>query len=687
MQKKEAQKRIEKLKELINHHRYLYHVHDKEEISIEALDSLKKELFDLENKFPSFRTPDSPTQRVEGKALDQFPKKRHYTRMLSLQDAFDENDLEDFKNRVSKLIKTDNFDFFCELKIDGLAVELIYENGILVSGSTRGDGVVGEEVTQNIKTIESIPLSLRSSENFTKKEKNISTSNSWVNQKKSVVVRGEVFITKKEFQLLNKKREKENLPVYANPRNTAAGSIRQLDPKITMNRNLDFFAYDLAADISEGETVTPFGIKTHKDKHSALRALGFKVIPHEKRCKNLQEIDQFYKQILQIRDSLLYEIDGIAIFVDDNIFFEKLGFVGKAPRGTIAYKFPLEQRTTVVEDVLFQVGRTGAITPVAVLSPVSLSGATISRATLHNEDEIERLGLKIKDTVIVGRAGDVIPRVIKVLKELRTGKEKKISFPENCPLCNSKLVRPKGEAKWYCKNTDCYGVRREKFTHFVSKKGFDIDGVGEKIVDQLLLNGVISDPLEIFTLKKGDLLLLERFAEKSAENVILAINSKKTIPLSRFIYSLSINGVGEQTSRILSDHFKDLSKLKQASIEQLSSISDIGPVTAENIFKFFREKNNISLLSRIDQLDINIKQDYSGNILKGKTFVITGTLPNISRENAKEMVINSGGKVSSSVSKATDYLLCGENPGSKFDKAKQLKVKIITEEEFKNIIE
>ncbi len=635
MNEESAKKRIEKLRETINYHRYLYHVLNKEEISQSALDSLKKELYDLESDFPHLVTPDSPTQRVEGEPLKEFKKVDHYKRMLSLQDAFSEEDMLDFEKRIKRITPDKKIDYFCELKIDGLAVELVYEDGVLKTGSTRGDGVVGEDVTQNIKTIEAIPLRLFDPE---KKEE------------KKVVVQGEVFISKEEFFRLNKEREKEDLPLYANPRNIAAGSVRQLDPKIPASRNLDFFAYDLA---------TPFGTKTHKEKHEILRSFGFKTVDRERYCPDMSAVFDFYKEVEKERDSYYYQIDGVAVFVNDNHLFNYLGVVGKAPRGGIAYKFPLEQSTTIVQDVHFQVGRTGAVTPVAVLKPVSLGGVTVSRATLHNEDEIRRLGVKIKDTVVVGRAGDVIPRVVKTIPEMRTGKEKKIVFPSNCPLCESKLVRPEGEARWYCKNKSCSGTAKERLYHFVSKKGFDIEGLGEKAVAKLFDEGVVSNPSEFFTLREGDLMPLERFADKSAKNIIESIENRKRISLSKLLQAISIPNVGEETARLLSFYFKSLESIYRASLEDLSSIPDIGPVTAKNIYSFFQDKKNRKMIEEIKDSGVEIEEEERGSDLQNKTFVITGSLESLKREEAEEKIFLKGGKVSSSVSLKTNYLVAG----------------------------
>ena len=667
MREKDVGKRIEKLRETINHHRYLYHVLNKEEISSSALDSLKKELYDLESDFPHLITPDSPTQRVEGKPLKEFKKIRHYRPMLSFQDAFSESDMEDFEKRIKRIID-EEIDYFCELKIDGLAVELIYENDIFINGSTRGDGIIGEDVTQNLKTIESIPLRL------------------YGGKKRSVVVRGEVFISKKEFLKLNKKREKEALSLYANPRNIAAGSIRQLDPQVPAKRKLDFFAYDLVADKDKGEVINPFKAETHQEKHQILREIGFKTVDREKYCKDLKEVFDFYKKIEKERDSYSYQIDGIAVFINNNRIFENLGVAGKAPRGGIAYKFALEQGTTVIEGVVFQVGRTGTITPVAVLKPLSLGGVTVSRATLHNEDEIKRLGVKIKDTVIVGRAGDVIPQVVKPLTELRSGEEKKIVFPSLCPLCNSKLIRPEGEARWYCKSKKCKGTRKGRLYHFVSQKGFDIEGLGKKAIEKLFEEKIISTPDDIFSLKEGDLLPIERFAEKSIKNLIQAIEERKKIPLSKFLQAISVPYVGEGAARALSYHFKTIENIINASSENILEINDIGPVTAESVYDFFKKEKNIELLEKLKKLGVVIEKEERSKKLEGKVFVVTGTLTTIKREEAEEKISRLGGRASSSVSKNTDYLVRGENPGSKAEKAKELGVKIINEEEFKKML-
>ncbi len=704
MTKDEAKKRIEKLKKVINHHRYLYHVHDRQEISEAALDSLKKELFDLEKLFPALLTPDSPTQRIGGKPLEKFEKIRHPEPMFSFNDAFSEDDMKDWLERISKLLTTEEkseIDFFCELKIDGLAIELIYEQGIFKTGSTRGDGIIGEDVTQNLKTIEAIPLKLeiRNRASFGSegvKEGKVLFDCLKLEIPSRLVVRGEAFIPKKEFERLNKEQIKKNLSPYANPRNVAAGSIRQLDPKVTASRRLDSFAYDLVTRaVAKGEEedlsslTTDLGQKTHQEKHQILKALGFKTNPHNKYCKNLKEVFDFHKASQKLREKLSYEIDGIVVIINPNKIFEKLGVVGKAPRGAIAYKFPLKQATTIIKDIIIQVGRTGALTPVAILKPAKVGGVTISRATLHNEEEIKKLGVKIGDTVIVGRAGDVIPDIIKVLPELRTGKEKVFRMPKKCPACGVKIIKPSGEVVWRCPNPKCSAQLREYFRHFISKGAFDISGLGPKIVDRMIDEGLVSDPADLFLLEKGDLLPLERFAEKSVKNLIGAIQSRKKIQLSKFIYALGIRNVGEETSMDLADYFGSLEKLKKANPGELQKVMDIGPVVAKSIYDWFSQKSNLEFLEKLKKVGIRIenpKIKTKSLKLKGKVFVLTGSLENMTREEVKEEIRLLGGEISESVSKKTDFVIVGKEPGSKFEKAKNLGVKTIEEKEFLKLI-
>ncbi|KPJ57462.1 hypothetical protein AMJ49_00840 [Parcubacteria bacterium DG_74_2] len=687
LSKTEVKKRIKKLKKLINYHRYLYHVLDKQEISDAALDSLKRELFDLEQKYPEFITPDSPTQRVGGKPLKEFEKVKHPEPMLSINDAFSEKDMENWLERISKLLtqeQIEKINFYCEPKLDGLAIELIYKDGILSIGSTRGDGIIGEDVTQNLKTIEAIPLRLRDEEKVVREleKEGLGEIAQNVRKKgyKEVIARGEVIITKKEFEKVNKQQKKADLSTYANPRNLAAGSIRQLNPKITAERNLDSNLYGL---------ITDFGQKTHQQEHKILQVLGFKTNnKHNKCCRNLKEVFGFHDYWQKNREKLSYEIDGIVVNINSNKIFKKLGIIGKAPRGAVAFKFPFKQATTRVLDIKVQVGRTGALTPVAILEPVKVGGVTISRATLHNEDEIKKLGVKIGDTIIVGRAGDVIPDVIKVLPELRTGKEKKFSIPKKCPVCETETIRQEGEVVWRCPNPKCFAKQRRYFYHFSSKGAFDIAGLGPKIIDRLIEEGLVSDPADLFKLEEGDIIPLERFAEKSAKNLISAIQSKKKITLSRFIYALGIRNVGEETASDLAEHFGSLEKIKKATLEKLQNIMDIGPVVAESIFDWFSQKKNLAFLEKLKAVGIVIIEERKPRYqpLKVKTFVLTGILTTMTREEAKEKIRLLGGEISESVSKKTDFVVAGKDPGNKYEKAKKLGIKIISEKEFLRMI-
>ncbi|MFZ3073944.1 MAG: NAD-dependent DNA ligase LigA [Minisyncoccales bacterium] len=684
MSKQEAKERIAKLARLINHYRYAYHILDKPEISDEALDSLKKELFDLEALWPDLVSPDSPTQRVAGRPLAKFTKYSHKSPMISFNDAFLAQDINDWLDRAKRLLsdaEIKKIDFFCEPKLDGLAIELIYENGSLKVGATRGDGRIGENVTQNLKTIEAIPLRLRSADEIVAGlrasglEKMAAAAS---NGLKEVIVRGEVVITAREFDRINKKQMENGLPQFANPRNLAAGSIRQLDPKITASRHLDSNCYALVSD---------YGQITHEEEHKFLEIAGFKTNnKFSKYCPALADVFAFHEYWYKNRKNLPYEIDGIVVAINDNAIFKKLGVAGKAPRGAIAYKFPLKQTTTIVEDILVQVGRTGALTPVAVLNPVAVGGVMISRATLHNEDEIRRLGLKIGDTVVVGRAGDVIPDILKVLPELRTGREREFRMPKTCPICGGRVAKKEGEAVWRCANLECFAVQKRNLDHFVSRAAFNIDGMGPKIIEHLIDEGLIRDAADIFNLKEGDLVPLERFAEKSAKNLVEAINQKKRITLPRFVYALGIRNAGEQTSRALSDSFGSFGKIRIASLEDLRGVADIGPVVAESIREWFAKPENLRLIDKFFDAGIKIEPyEKADGRLRGLSFVITGTLESMSRQNAKDIVRGLGGVAIETVSKNTDYLVAGKNPGSKFAKARKLGVKIINEKEFKEI--
>lgn len=686
MNKTEASARIDKLKELINKYRYSRLVLDKLLVEEHIEDSLKKELFDLEQQYPDLVTPDSPTQRVGGQPLDKFEKFTHPARMLSFNDAFNPEDMNDWVARMERIesnaVKSG---FYCELKIDGLAIELIYRDRLLSVGSTRGDGFVGENVTQNIKTIEAVPLSLNGDEEILdelKKSKRSHLIKYFEDNglPSEIVVRGEVFIGLEMFKKVNEEQKKAGEVTYANPRNLAAGSLRQLDSSITANRKLNSFAYSL---------VTDMGQQVHEDEHIILHALGFKTNSHNKFCKNIEEVNDFRNKWEVERDGLDYEIDGVVVLVNDNSIFDGLGIVGKAPRAGIAYKFAPKQATTIVEDIFVSVGRTGALTPIAMLKPVEIGGTTVSRATLHNEDEITRLGLKIGDTVVVGRAGDVIPDIISVLPELRTGKEKFFKFPSKCPVCNEAVERKDGESAYKCVNNDCPAQRREAIYHFVSKAGVNMDGLGPKIIDQLMDVGLIADSADLYKIKKEDLLNLDRFADKSADNLISTIDDHRKISLDRFIYSLGIPNVGSETARDLAKNFKTLEKIKEASIEDLNAIENIGDVVAEAIFGWFNKKANQKLLEKFEKVGVQVLVFKESNIpqkLAGMTFVLTGTLPTLSREEAEELIRKFGGEVSSSVSKKTSYVLAGDNPGSKIDKARDLGIKIISEADFISMV-
>lgn len=675
---KAAKERIEKLKKLINRYRYERLVLNREEISPEAEDALKKELFDLEQQFPDLATPDSPTQRVGGKPLRQFVKVRHEQPMLSFNDAFGEADMRAWllrlENYLGRSVRADKEgSFYCELKLDGLAIELVYENGILVRGSTRGDGQVGEDVTQNLKTIEAIPLTLHG------------TSKRDV--PKHLVVRGEVFMNKRDFARLNREQEKKGLARYANPRNVAAGSVRQLDPAVTAARRLDSFQYDLMTDLGQG---------THEETHRILHELGFRTNPHNQAVQGLTGVFEFRAHSIKERERLPYEIDGIVAIVNRNEDFAAGGVIGKAPRGAIAYKFSPKEATTVVLDVKVQVGRTGALTPVAVMRPISVGGVTITHATLHNEDEIKRLGLKIGDTVIVSRAGDVIPQITKVLTELRSGKERAFAMPKRCPVDGSRAV--KEGAILRCSNPRCGARNRELLYHFVARPAFDIRGLGPKIIDRFLDEGLMLDAADIFAIKEGDIAVLERFGEKSAKKIVAEIEEKRRVTLPRFLYGLGILHVGEETARVLARAIEKkrrvhspldvLTRGARLLPADLESLPDIGPVVSSSIARYFKEKRNQELLKKFASAGVMlVPTPYHGKRLIGTTFVFTGGLAGIERADAKERVRRAGGEVSESVSKKTSFVVAGAEAGAKLAKAKKLGVPVIDEKEFLKLIE
>ncbi len=677
MAPKDVTERVERLKEAINRYRYEYHVLNKSSISPEALDSLKKELVELEDKYPEIITPDSPTQRVAGTALSEFKKIKHKVAQWSFNDAFDEQDIFDFDARVKRFLEKAGIDkkpsYVCELKIDGLKVVLTYKNGLLETAATRGDGVFGEDVTQNIRTIESIPLKL---------ERNI-----------DIVVEGEVFMPKSRFKKINEEQRRKGEEEYANPRNFAAGTLRQLDPKIVADRKLDTFIYDLSAiTISNGDAKEGIALpKTQEEELEMLTELGFKVNPHFKKVDDIEGVVAFWKKWQEKKDDQDYMIDGLVVKVDDTKMQEALGYTGKAPRFGIAFKFAALQVTTVVEDIVLQVGRTGVITPVAHLRPALVAGSTVSRATLHNEDEIRRLDVRIGDTVILQKAGDVIPDIVSVLKEMRTGREREYVWPKVVADCgdDGAIERISGEAAWKCKNKNSFIQKKRRLYHFAGKQAFDIEGLGPKIVDALIEAKLIATYDDIFTLKKGDLLSLPRFAEKSADNLIASIENARTVTLARFIISLSISQVGEETAILLESEFKTIENLKKATQENLEKIDGIGPIVARSIVAWFADRENQNQLERLlKQVKITNQESgimNYGSKLKNKTFVLTGTLTNMSRDEAKEKIRRLGGSISSSVSRETDYVVAGDSPGSKYDNAIKLGVEVLTEEEFLNL--
>jgi len=666
---KATKERLDLLKKSIEKHRYNYHVLDTQDISDEALDSLKRELVNIEAEYPELITPDSPSQRVAGAPLPEFKKVEHKVPQWSFNDAFSEDDIRNFDARVKRMLKSSSGKdlaptYICELKIDGLKIVFEYKKGILKTAATRGDGRVGEDVTQNVRTIESVPLVLKEPLNL--------------------IVEGEAWMAKSDFEDLNKNQKKAGLPLYANPRNVTAGTIRQLDSKVVADRKLRTFIYDMA----------PFGdapkIHTQKEELEILQSLGFKVNQYFKLCKNVEDIISFWKDWQNKAKKQDYWIDGVAIKVNEIEYQNMLGYTGKAPRFAIAFKFPAEQVTTVVEDIVLQVGRTGVLTPVAYLRPVVVAGSTVSRATLHNEDEIRRLDVRIGDTVVLQKAGDVIPDIVKVLTEFRTGKEKTYVFPTHVPECggDGSIMRVPGQVAWKCVFKDSSAQLRRKLYHFVSKNTFDIDGLGPKVIDALLDNHLIAYASDIFSLKKGDLEALPRFGEKSVDNLLIAIDKAKNVTLPRFIFALSIPQVGEETAEDVAEHFGTIERVMNARFDELEIIEGVGPIVAQAIVDWFIDrKNKAELKKLIDACDIeeinvkSIEKKKQQGKFVGKVFVLTGTLSGMSRSEAKAIIKKNGGKVSSAVSTQTDYVVAGENPGSKYDEAEKLGIKILNEEE------
>lgn len=671
LSKSEAKERILKLRKVIDDFRYRYHVLNDPKVTDADYDSLMKELVELERKYPDFLDKNSPSQKVAGEPLRKFKNVAHKYPMLSLNDAFDEKELKDWFTRNARLVGEKailDAGFYCELKMDGLAISLVYENAELQYALTRGNGRIGEDVTNNIKTIRSIPLKLREESKYYDLAK-----------RNRVEIRGEIYMPTSSFEALNKERENKGEALFANPRNAAAGSLRQLDPKISASRNLNFMGYAMNGIETE----------THEEEHEVIADLGLPSNGHNKFKRTIEEIVKLWHEWEKERPHLPYQIDGMVVNINDKKLFEKLGIVGKAPRGGIAFKWPAEEVSTIVEDITVQVGRTGTLTPVAHLKPALVAGSTVSKATLHNQDEIDKKDIRIGDTVVIRKAGDIIPEVVKSIKELRSGREKKFKMPDTCPMCGGKVERKEGEAAYRCLNKNCFAIQFRSLTHFVSKAAFDIDGLGPKILEKLLNEGLIKDATDIFTLTKGDLEPLERFAEKSAQNAVDSINNSREIEFSRFIYALGIRNVGEQTAIDLAEKYRTIEYLMGASLDDINSIYDIGPVVAKSIYEYFQDGKNTEFVRKLIENGVTIKSPEKKEVkekIAGQTFVFTGGLDSMTRDDAKALVRKFGGNVSESVSAKVDYVVAGEEAGSKLEKAKKIGVQIISEKEFLNLI-
>jgi DNA ligase (NAD+) len=661
-------KQAEKLREEIRRHEYLYYVVDDPEISDAVFDKLMNRLKEMEAAHPDLITQDSPTVRVGGTPRDGFQTVRHGRAMLSLDNAFSYDALHDWDRRVRQGTGREDIEYIAEHKFDGLSISLQYEDGVLVRGVTRGDGTTGEDVTPNVKTIRSIPLSVDPA--VLKKSKLGATFE----------VRGEILMTRKAFEAMNRQQEQKGGKIFVNPRNAAAGAVRVLDPSITATRKLDFFAYYLFVD---GRVPYP----KHSDSLEILKQLRFRASSDWKLCSGIEKVIEYCTDWDERREKLPYEIDGVVIKVNSTGLQNELGFTSKAPRWAIAYKYPARQETTVVNDIIVQVGRTGTLTPVAVLQPVQVGGVTVSRSTLHNMDEIDRLGLHIGDTVLVERAGEVIPHVLKVVKE---GKDRKaFRMPKNCPVCGSTIHRAEGEVAYRCVNAACPAKLKESLQHYAGRHAMNIDGLGEKIVDQLVEQKLVKDVADLYALKVDEVAELDRMAEKSAQNLVDEIQASKKNPLSRLIFALGMRFVGERTGQLLAEHFSTLEDLEEAKQEQLEQVPEVGPRVAESIVEFFSEAANRKLEKKLREAGVRPtaeKREVKSQKLAGKSFVFTGGLANRSREEAGELVQQHGGKVSGSVSRKTDYVVVGTDPGSKYDKAKELGVTVLTEGEFEKLV-
>lgn len=663
MTKDQAKQRITALKAQMRDIDHAYYVLDKPIVSDAARDSLKAELAKLEKEYPDLITPDSPTQRIGGKALGKFAKYRHQTPKYSLEDVFSFDDIIEFDQRIKRFLNFSpdkKIEYVCELKIDGLNMSVLYVDGLLDKAVTRGDGKIGEVVTHTVKTIGSIPLRL--SQNVT------------------VEIGGEVYMPSASFAKMNGEQTAKGEAIFANPRNAAAGTIRQLDPQVAANRDLSVFMWALF-------DAQQFGVKTHSAALELIKSWGGRVNPNCRTVGSIEEAIKYCETWSKKRDKLDYQIDGIVIKVNDLALQERLGRTAKCVRWAVAYKFPAEQSTSVVEDISVQVGRTGALTPVAHLSPVQLAGTVVRRATLHNQDEIDRLDVRIGDTVVVQKAGDIIPDIIQTLPKMRTGKEKKFKMPTKCPACGSPVVKHEGEVASYCSNPECFAQQSERLSHFVSRRAFDIVGLGPKILEALQMADLVKSPADIFTLTVDDLLTVERFAEKSAENLIVSIAGKKKISLAKYINALGIRHVGEETALIMAQHFGTLAKWQKAKQDELEQIAGVGPVVAESVYRWLHIPANVKLLAELAERGVVVEAvKKAAGALVGKTFVLTGEMESLSRDEASDLIRSLGGHTSSSVSAKTDYVVAGDSPGSKYKKAVQLGVKIIDEGEFLKLV-